>query len=67
MNLVLVKAVSAVLWISAVSAAGLVAGVGSMSGWLLLATVGVVPPLALISRLDGERKTMSESIGEVLR
>lgn len=63
----LIKATAAALWISALSAVGLVGGVGSLSGWLLLATVAIVPPLVLMSRLSPPDQTTSESIREVLK
>jgi hypothetical protein len=59
-----VKAIAAALWMSAVPAAGLVAGAGSMSSWLLLA---LVPPVVLFGRFSSPSQTMSESIHEVLK
>jgi hypothetical protein len=61
------KAVAATLWVTALSASGILGGVRSPSSWLLLGGIAVVPALVMIGRMNGPTKSMSESIGEVLR
>jgi hypothetical protein len=54
-------------WIAAILSGGLVAGARSTSSWLLVVAVAIVPPLALLGRMTTPPKSLSESIGEVLR
>jgi hypothetical protein len=67
MQFTVIKAVAATLWVTALSAVGIVGGVRSTSSWLLLAGIAVVPPLVMMGRMNAPSKSMSESIGEVLR
>lgn len=66
MHVTPIKAIAVGLWISTLSAVGLIGGLGSFSGWLLLATVAIVSPLALM-RLGAPRQPASERILAVLR
>lgn len=61
------RSILAASWMAAILAGGLVAGAGSTSTWLLLAAIAIVPPVALVGRMNAPPKTLSESIGEVLR
>ena len=67
MQLVLVKTIIAVLWISAVSIGGIAGKVNSFSSWTVLAAVAVLPPLVMMRWWNHPRQTMSESIQEALR
>jgi hypothetical protein len=54
-------------WISAVSAAGLVANVSSLSSWIVLVGFAILPPLVIMQWLNDPAQSMSESIQEALR
>ncbi|HSL23690.1 MAG TPA: hypothetical protein VK886_19315 [Vicinamibacterales bacterium] len=60
------KTTAATLWVLAVCAVGFVIGVASLTGWIVLAGLAVLPPLA-IARLWKDDPTISESIHEALR
>lgn len=67
MELTSIKAVIAMLWVSAVSILGIAGNVDSLSSWTVLAGVAVVPPLIMMWRWNDPRQTMSEAIQEALR
>ena len=67
MQLVSIKRIIAVLWVSAASSVGFVGNVDSFSSWALLAGVAVAPPLVMMWRWNDPRQTMSETIQEALR
>ena len=67
MQLVSIKAIFAMLWVSAVSIAGIAGNVNSFSSWTVLAGVAVLPPLVMMRRWNDPRQTMSETIQEALR
>ncbi len=67
MQLVSIKPVIAMLWVSAAFIVGIVGNVNSFSSWILLAGLAVFPPLILMWRWNAPRQTMSESIREALR
>lgn len=67
MQLVSIKAIIATLWVSTVSVVGIAGNRNSVTSWIVLAVVAVVPPLVVMWRWNDPRQTMSESIQEVLR
>ena len=69
MQLVSIKAILAMLWVSAVSIAGMgIAGnLNSLSSWTVLAAVAVLPPLVMMRQWNDPRQSMSQSIQEALR
>lgn len=67
MQLVSIKAVIGMLWVSTVSVVGIAGNLNSVTSWIVLAVVAVVPPLVVMWRWNDPRQTMSESIQEVLR
>jgi hypothetical protein len=67
MQLVSIKAIIAMLWVSAVSIIGVAGNVSSFSSWTVLASVALLPPLVMMWRWNNPPQTMSETIQEVLR
>jgi len=67
MQLVSIKTIIAMLWVSAASIAGIAANVTSLSSWIVLAGIAVLGPLVLMWRWNDPRQTMSEAIQEALR
>jgi hypothetical protein len=67
MTLKNIKAIVAAAWVLAVGAAGLLAGVTSLSGWLALAGLAIVPPLVMMRFWQQPDQTMSQSIQEAFR
>jgi hypothetical protein len=67
MQLVSIKPVIAVLWVSAVFVLGIAGSLDSLSSWTVLTGVAVVPPLVMMWRWNDPHQTMSESIQEALR
>ena len=67
MQLVSIKAIIAMLWASTVTVVGIAGNLNSVTSWIVLAVVAVVPPLVVMWRWNDPRQTMSESIQEVLR
>jgi hypothetical protein len=67
MQLLSIKSIVAMLWVSAVPIVGIALNVDSFSSWTLLAGVAVVPPIVMMWRWNDPRQTMSESIQEALR
>ena len=67
MQLGSLKAVLAIVWISAVLIAGLAGNLNSISSWALLAGVALLPPIVMMLRWNTPAQTMSESIQEARR
>ena len=67
MQLVSIKPIIAMLWVSAVFVIGLVGNVDSFATWTLLTAVALVPPLVMMWWWNDPRQTMSESIQKALR
>jgi Flp pilus assembly protein TadB len=67
MNRVSIKAVIAMLWVVAVTIAGIVGNVNSLLLWTVLATVALLPPVLIVRRWSEPRQSMSQSIQEALR
>ena len=57
----------AMLWVSAVSMAGIAGNVTSLSSWTVLAGVAVLPPFVMMRRWNDPRQSMSQTIQEALR
>jgi len=67
MNRVSIKAVIAMLWVVAVTIAGIVAHVNSLLLWTVLAAVALLPPVVIMRWWREPRQSMSQSIQEALR
>jgi Flp pilus assembly protein TadB len=67
MQLVSIKAVIATLWVVAVTIAGIVGNVNSLSLWTVLAAVALLPPVIIMRWWNEPRRSMSQSIQEALR
>jgi len=67
MQLLPIKLIIAILWVSAVSVVGIARNADSFSSWTLLAGVAIVPPLVMMWRWHDPRQSMSESIQEALQ
>ena len=67
MQLTSLKAVSAIVWVSAVCIAGIAGHLNALSSWTTLVGVAVLPPLVMMWGWTNPRQTMSESIQEALR
>ena len=67
MQLLSIKSVVAILWVSAMFIIGIARNVDSFSSWAVLTGVAVVPPLVMMWRWNDPHQTMSESIQEALR
>ena len=67
MQLLSIKRVIAILWVSAMCIIGIAAGLGSFSSWAVLAGIAVVPPLVMMWLWNDPHQTMSESIQEARR
>ena len=67
MQLVSIKAIIAMLWVSTVSVVGIAGNLNSVASWTVLAGVAVVPPLVMMWRWNDPRQTMSETIQEARR
>jgi hypothetical protein len=67
MKLDSMKATVAMIWVSAVGAAGISGNVDSLSGWAVLAGVAVLPPIVMIWLWNHPGQTMSESINKARR
>jgi len=62
-----IKATVTIVWVLAAWGAGMAGGVGSLSGWALLAGAGLLPPLVMTWRWHDPRQTTSEAIQKALR
>jgi Flp pilus assembly protein TadB len=67
MHRVSIKAVIAMLWVVAVTIAGIVGNVNSPLLWTVLAAVALLPPVLIVRRWSEPRQSMSQSIQEALR
>jgi hypothetical protein len=67
MQLVSIKAIIAMLWVSTVSVVGIAGNLNSVASWTVLAAVAVVPPLVMMWRWNDPVPTMSQTIQEALR
>ena len=67
MQLLSIKRVIAILWVSATFIIGIVGNLGSFSSWAVLTGIAVVPPLVMMWWWNDPRQTMSESIQEAIR
>ena len=67
MELISVKTVLAIAWVSVVCVVGIAGNTNSLSGWTLLAAVAVVPPLVMMWRWNDPPQSMSESIQKARR
>jgi hypothetical protein len=67
MQLVSIKAIIAMLWVTVVFIVGIAWSLNSFSSWTILAGVAVVPPLVMMWRWNDSRQTMSETIQKALR
>jgi len=67
MQLVSIKAIIAMLWVSTAFIVGIAGNLNSFSSWTVFAGVAVVPPLVMMWRWNDPRQTMSETIQEALR
>ena len=67
MQLISIKAIFAMLWVSVVFIAGIAGNVRSLSGWAVLGGLAIVPLLVMVWRWNDPRPTMSETIREALR
>lgn len=71
MQLVSIKPLIAMLWVSAALVIGIAMGIAgnlhSFSSWTVLTGVAVVPPLLMMWLWNDPRQSVSESIQEVLR
>jgi hypothetical protein len=67
MQLVSIKAIIAMLWVSTVFVVGIAGNLNSVASWTVLAAVAVVPPLVMMWRWNDPRQTMSETIQEARR
>jgi len=67
MHRVSIKAVIAMLWVVAVTIAGIVGNVNSLLLWTVLAAVALLPPVVIMRWWREPRQSMSQSIQEALR
>jgi len=67
MQLVSIKAVIAMLWVSTVSIVGIAGHMNSFASWTALGVVAVIPPLVMMWRWNDPVPTMSQAIQEALR
>lgn len=67
MQLMSIKPVIAILWMSAAFIIGFARNVDSFWSWTVLTAVAVVPPVVMMWRWNDPRETMSESIQDARR
>jgi hypothetical protein len=67
MQLVTLKALLASVWIAAVMIAALAGKLNSISSWILVAAVALLPPIVMLWRGNTPAQTLSESIQEARR
>ena len=67
MQLVSIKAIIAMLWVSTASIVGITANVNSFPSGIALGVVAVIPPLVMMWRWNDPVPTMSQAIQEALR
>ncbi len=61
------KAASTAVWVLVVCIAGLASSVASLSGWLLLTGLAILPPLVVVWQWSTPSLSLSESIQKALR
>jgi hypothetical protein len=67
MRLNTIKAMVTAVWVFALCAAGLALNVGSLSGWIVLSALAILPPIVMMWRWNDPPATMSEIIQEARR
>ena len=67
MQLNSIKAAVTAVWILAVCAAGIALNVESLSGWTVMITLAILPPLVMMWRWKDPPATMSEIIQDARR
>jgi hypothetical protein len=67
MQLVSIKAIVAMLWVSTVFIVGIAGSLNSFPSWTALAAVAIIPPLVMSWQWNDPRQTMSETIQKALR
>jgi hypothetical protein len=67
MQLVSIKPILAMLWVSAVFVMGIAGNIDSFASWAVLTGLALMPPLVMMWRWNDPRPTMSESIQKGLR
>lgn len=67
MQVISIKATIAVLWIFAVCTAGIAGNLSSLSSWIVLAGVAVLPTLVMMRWWSAPHQTMSQTIQKALR
>lgn len=67
MQLNSIKATVSAVWVSIVCLVGIAGNLQSLSGWVILTGLAILPPLVIMWRWNDPRPTLSESIQEVLR
>jgi hypothetical protein len=67
MQLLSIKRVIAILWVSAMCIIGIAGNLGSLSNWAVLTGIAIVPPLVMMWRWNDPHQTMSESIQQARR
>jgi hypothetical protein len=61
------KAAFPTAWVVAMCAAGIGTDVASMTGWTVLASLTLIPPLVMLHWLNQPRQRRAECIRQVLR
>jgi len=67
MRLNTIKAMVTAVWVFALCAAGLALNVESLSGWIVLSALAMLPPIVMMWRWNDPPATMSEIIQEARR
>ena len=67
MQLLSIKSIIALLWVSAVFVMGIAGNIDSFASWTVLTGLALMPPLVMMWRWNDPRPTMSESIHEARR
>jgi hypothetical protein len=67
MQLLSIKRIIAMFWVSAAFVIGIIGNVDSLPSWAIVTGLALVPPLVMIWLWNDPRQTMSESIQEARR
>ena len=67
MQLVSIKAIIAMVWVLAVSIAGIAGNLNSFSSWTVLVGIAFLPPLVMMRQWNDPRQSMSQSAQEAVR
>jgi hypothetical protein len=67
MELISIKTLLAIAWVSVLCVAGIAGNLHSLSGWAVLVGVAVVPPLIMVWWWNDPPQTLSESIRKAQR